>query len=113
MSCRDVTEKIKSQIAAGFPHHSQEVRSHQKELAHTRYVEHLGMNCDEHGCSRAQGAQGQEPELRRTIDNHHIVIFFDSGQGRFYPCEEDVFAPSPTLSENPWASVLEFVQFYI
>ena len=30
------------------------------------------MNCDEHGCCRAQGTQGQEPELRRTIDNHHI-----------------------------------------
>src|SRR5260370_27512176 len=71
------------------------------------------MNCDEHGCCRAQGTQGQEPELRRTIDNHHIVSFFDSGQGRFYPCEEEFFAPSPTLSENPWGSVLEFVQFEI
>jgi len=44
----------------------------------------------------AQGAQGQEPELRRTIDNHHIVIFFEVTFARVGSCQLFIDHPSRT-----------------
>src|SRR5690606_32633434 len=52
-------------------------------------------------------------ELRRTIDNHYIIIIRYRLQGSLYTGEEHVCCRAATLGKNAWCGMLEFLQFQI
>src|SRR5258708_19701866 len=99
MACRQITEPIEPEIAAGVANHAEQIRSHQKKLIHAGNIEHFRMNCDEDRGGGTQSAQCQEPQLRRAIDDHDVVVFLNATERSTHPATEE-FLPLPPSPPN-------------